>query len=153
MSSSGLRDQLQAIYDKHERLTPALVVEEARDESHPLHNRFEWDDAVAGEAWRKRQAGDLIRSVKIKRVTKGNASMSFPKVRAFQPIRTDDGYVYEPSEVVASDPFLTKMLLRDMEREWRTMRDRYDAFSEFWNMVYSDIPDLPDQDDVQEAAD
>jgi hypothetical protein len=32
----SLRDQLQAIYNERGKLTPTIVVDEARDESHPL---------------------------------------------------------------------------------------------------------------------
>ena len=34
-------------------LTPSAVVESARDEGSPLHDKFEWDDGVAAEAWRR----------------------------------------------------------------------------------------------------
>ena len=33
-------------------VTPPRVVEAARPESSPIHDAFEWDDVVAGEAWR-----------------------------------------------------------------------------------------------------
>lgn len=46
-------------------LTPAAVVDAARDESHPLHDRFEWDDSKAAEAHRLNQARVLIRSVRV----------------------------------------------------------------------------------------
>jgi hypothetical protein len=63
---SDLRDQLQNIADKYGgRITPAYVVDEARPPSHPLHHRFEWDDRIAGEAHRRRQAQELIQSVVI----------------------------------------------------------------------------------------
>lgn len=55
-----LRTALQGIYDQHQQLTPAIVVDEARDAAHPLHSRFDWNDATAGEAWRRQQAHELI---------------------------------------------------------------------------------------------
>jgi hypothetical protein len=50
--TTAIRDQLQSIYDEQGVLTPALVVETARDENHPLHASFEWDDGIAGEKYR-----------------------------------------------------------------------------------------------------
>ena len=56
------RDALRDICEERGRLTPEVVVEEARPTGHPLHHRFEWDDEAAGSAWRWHQAHDLIRS-------------------------------------------------------------------------------------------
>lgn len=134
----SLRDELQAVYDQHRKLTPALVVDEARPEEHPLHGRFEWDDSVAGEAWRRQQAHELIRSVK---VVYREADESGPQqhVRAFHAVRSAAGHVYEPVEKVVEDPFTTKLVLSDMEREWRTLRSRYENFAEFTAMVRRDL--------------
>lgn len=134
----SLRDQLQAIYDDHGKLTPALVVDEARDEAHPLHSRFEWDDAVAGEAWRRQQAHELIRSVRVvyKEADEKNSEHS---VRAYHAVRSEKEYVYEPVEKVAKDDFTRQLVLKDMEREWRALRRRYEQFEEFLAMVRRDM--------------
>jgi hypothetical protein len=134
----SLRDHLQAVYDRHGQLTPTLVVEEARDPAHPLHDRFEWDDSVAGEAWRRSQAQELIRSVKVvyREATEKEAAKS---VRAFHAVRREDGHVYEPVEKVIEDPFTKKLLLADMEREWKALHRRYQNFAEFADMVKRDL--------------
>ena len=114
------------------------MVEEAADERHPLHSRFEWDDLVAGHAWRLEQARSLIQSV---RITYKDASArgGARQVRAFQSIQTPDGRRYETSEDVAADPLLREMALRDMEREWKQLRDRYKHFVEFVEMIQRDL--------------
>lgn len=134
----SLRDHLQAIYDEHGRLTPAIVVDEARAKTHPLHSRFEWDNRVAGERWRREQAHELIRSVK---VVYREPSETDPgaDVRAWHAVRSDDGHVYEPAETVATDEFMSALVLRDMEREWRAMHRRYGGFREFVAMVRGDV--------------
>jgi hypothetical protein len=133
----SLRDQLQAIYDGHGKLTPAIVVDEARNEEHPLHTRFEWDDAAAGEAWRRQQAHELIRSVRVvyKEADEKNSERS---VRAYHAVRTEDGHAYEPVEKVTEDDFTRRLVLADMEREWKALRRRYDQFEEFLSMVRRD---------------
>lgn len=133
----SLRDQLQAIYDQAGTLTPALVVDTARDPGHPLHDRFDWDNAVAGEAWRKHQAHELITSVKI--VYREHEDGRQDKVRAYHAVRNETGFVYEPADVIAKDPLKSKILLQDMEREWRALRRRYQQFSEFFEMVRRDL--------------
>lgn len=69
---SGLtRQRLVAIREELEklgtetRLTPETVVEAARDPRSPLHDRFQWDDSVAGEAYRLQQARALIKQVRV----------------------------------------------------------------------------------------
>jgi hypothetical protein len=134
----NLRDHLQAIYDQRGQLTPSLVVDEARDPAHPLHSRFEWDDTVAGEAWRRSQAQQLIRSVRVvyREATEKEREKS---VRAFHAIRREEGHVYEPVERVVEDPFTKRLLLADMEREWKALHRRYQEFAEFAEMVKRDI--------------
>jgi hypothetical protein len=134
----SLRDQLQAIYDQQGQLTPRLVVDQARDASHPLHDRFEWNDAVAGEAWRRQQAHEMIRSV---RVVYREATDETPEksVRAFHAVRSEKGHVYEPAEKVAGDPFMARLVLNDMEREWRALKARYHQFDEFYQMIRRDL--------------
>lgn len=131
---SGLRDQLQAIYDQRGQLTPALVVDEARDKNHPLHSRFEWNDKIAGEAWRREQAAALIRSVSIvyKETSSGPA-----RVRAFTAIKPDDAHAhnYEPVEEVLADPVKRQIVLNAMNREWRVFKRRYEHLAEFASLI------------------
>lgn len=132
----SLRDQLQSIYDTHRTLTPGIVVDEARDPEHPLHARFEWDDTVAGEKWRHHQAHELITSVKI---AYKNSSGKAREIRQFHAIRKENGHVYEPTEEILRDDVMTRILMADMEREWRALKKRYDQFSEFRSMVLGDL--------------
>ena len=136
--TTDLRGQLQAVYDQHSELTPDLVVDVARDPEHPLHSRFEWDDSVAGEAWRRQQAHDLIRKV---RVVYREADETGPEksIRVFHAVRSDKGHVYEPVEKVVADDFTRRLLLNDMEREWKALRKRYQEFEEFLSMVRQDV--------------
>lgn len=135
---SGLRDELLAVRDQHGRLTPQVVVDTARDPGHPLHSRFEWDDSVAGEAWRRQQAHELIRKAK---VVYREADESTPEksVRAFVAIRAEEGHVFDPVEEVAEDPFRRKLALADMEREWKALFKRFQEYEEFFALVRRDV--------------
>lgn len=59
--------ELARIYTEKGVLTPDDVVSEAEDENNPLHPAFEWDDAAAGRKYRRRQAQELIYSVRVVR--------------------------------------------------------------------------------------
>lgn len=130
---SNLRDQLLAIREKHGYLDPAIVVEEARDKRHPLHARFEWDDKVAGEAYRRQQAHELIQVVR-----KPYDGPNGPKdVRAFIAVPRPDSKqpAYEPVEEVMQDEMTRKIVLAQMEREWRTLQARYGDLVEFGDLI------------------
>lgn len=144
----NLRDHLQAIHDQHGKLTPALVVTEARDPDHPLHHRFEWDDKVAGEKYRRVQAAALIRSV---RVTYAQGDDGRPKtVREFVNVArqspltdgaaVEDGddapeNVYMPTAVAMQNEFTRQLILRQCEIELRTIKAKYAHLREFANIV------------------
>lgn len=133
-------DELLAVRQQHGRLTPKLVVDTARNPAHPLHSRFEWDDSVAGEAWRRQQAHELIRKVK---VVYREADESAPEksVRAFVAVRAEEGHVFDPVEEVAQDAFRQRLVLADMEREWKALYARYKEFGEFLKLVRRDLGD------------
>lgn len=131
---SDLRGELENIRNKHGRLTPALVLEEARSSRHPLHARFEWDDGVAGERYRLEQAHDLISEV---RVSYSLSTGERRSVRGFHAVRASDvdQYDYEPIEDVLADPFKRKIVLADMQRQIGELVARYEHIGEFWQIL------------------
>lgn len=135
----SLRDHLQAIYDERGELTPALVVNVARDNRHPLHSRFNWNDTQAAEKWRQHQAHELIKSV---RIVYTSAKTGSPiTLRAFHAVKKPDTdrYVYEPTAVVMRDPMVMNLLRAEMYRDWQALKRRYEEFEEFWDMVGGEL--------------
>lgn len=132
---SALLDQLRDIRDEHGALTPQLVVDTARDPGHPLHARFEWDDQVAGEKWRLEQASQLLRVVKLP-----PAPGRPEDLRAFVAVKGRDTHRadYVPTEEALSDDFARTLVLRDMEREWRLLKRRYQHMREFADLILRD---------------
>lgn len=129
----NLRDELQAIYDQHGRLTPALVVEEARPKDHPLHGLvFDRNKADAAEAWYLHRAHKLIQRV---RVTKAEAEeeSGTAGIRRFHAVRGSgpESYVYEPIEKIATDPFLFQTLKRELERAVKEAQHKQEEFIEY----------------------
>lgn len=130
---SDLATELQSIRKRHRRLTPKIVLEEARDEAHPLHDRFEWDDAVAGEAYRLTQARELIMRVKMRREDAPDAK----PIRRFYAIRAADSdeYTYDDIEDILQDGFRRKLLLNEMRRRLDELEQQYGALQEFWSSI------------------
>ncbi len=131
-----LRDHLTAIRDERGSLTPALVVDTARDPEHPLHSRFEWDDTTAAEKWRLEQAGQLLRIVTLPRdATRAHDLRAFVAVKG-QDSRSSD---YIPTEEAMADEFTRRLVLADMNREWRQLKKRYEHMAEFASLILSDL--------------
>lgn len=132
----SLRDQLQSIYDQHGRLTPAIVLDEARPKRSPLHRHFQWDDGIAAEEFRKVQARDLIQSVKIVRIREDSTNA---RVRAYTSVRDGDDFAYRATEEILTDPLMARMALGDMEREWRTFKARWQHMKEFRELLLQEL--------------
>lgn len=133
---ADLKSELLAIREQFGKLTPAVVLEAATEESHPLHNRFEWDDSVAGHKYRLGQARELIRVVREKFVDRTDQPND---TRFFYSIPREDGRVYEPLPEVLGDDLATRVLIQAMEREWRQLRKRYEKFEAFRAIVLRDL--------------
>jgi hypothetical protein len=104
-------DLLMAMYERDGKLIPDQVVSEAADPSSPLHDRFEWDDAIAGHQHRKEQARALIRKVRL--VVNQN-----PPVRAFVHVRSTGSYlpIREAMTVVDYREQVLEQFQRDADR-------------------------------------
>lgn len=136
---ADLRASLTRIYETQGELTPQHVVDDARPETSELHHRFEWDDELAGEAYRRTQAAELIRSVRIQFAVDSDTSER-KYVRAFSSAREAGdaeraGYV--PTEELVQDELATKILLKAFEREIADLKRKYGHLSEFAQMMMS----------------
>lgn len=87
------------------------VLDEAKDESSPLHGHFEWDDSVAAEAHRRYQARVLIQRCKITVVESEPTT-----IRAFVSLQSDReaGGGYRMTTKVMDDAALREELLHDI---------------------------------------
>lgn len=130
----SIRDILHELYEQHGELTAELLVDVARNAAHPLHDQFEWDDAVAGEEHRKHQARRLIARVKVRYVDPRNDAHTV-KARAYHSVRTPAGQAYRSTDDVVTDPYMRQLMRRQMYRDFQAMLDRYNGFDELWAMI------------------
>lgn len=127
------REALVALVERDGRITPASVLDEARDEASPLHPHFEWDDSEAAEQYRLVQARGLIRRYKVTVEVKPD---TFVKVRQFSSVPSAD-----PEHPDEHDYTLTSEALKDDEqrdfifqqciREIASLRAKYGALVDF----------------------
>jgi hypothetical protein len=112
---------LELAEKNNRRLSPAVVLEHARDPGSALHDEFEWDDTKAGEAFRLVQAGALIRSVRIKVVTESDnpkrVSISVQRAIVSVPsLRGSDEGSYVPITALADTTELVREIIEQLER-------------------------------------
>jgi hypothetical protein len=132
---ADLRSLLEGVRSEFGTLTPRTVVDAARPVNSPLHSRFEWDDAVAGEAWRREQASALIRSV---RVTYAEDKSGPKDVRAFVSVRSDESphsATYIPTDEALLDDFTRRLVLAECEREIASLKSKYGHLKEFASLL------------------
>lgn len=72
-----------------DRLRAEDVVAESRPKSAPLHRAFEWDNATAGEEWRRHQARRMIQTVVI--VSDDEDDETAVEAQVFFHTKDDDG--------------------------------------------------------------
>lgn len=101
-------------------LKPKAVVDAARRKSHPLHKHFEWEDAVAAEAYRLDQARALIRVVRVvdEETAEGNT-------RAFISINENRRVAYRSAEQVKTSADLQLAVLKQAQRDLEAFERRY----------------------------
>jgi hypothetical protein len=65
MRAEELAQELEKIESADGQLTPAGVVQKAKNPKHPLHGEFEWDNSKAGYQYRLQQARVLIQRARV----------------------------------------------------------------------------------------
>ena len=130
--SAAVEEALEDVLLKHGRLTGEVVVKEAEDPAHPLHDRFDWDDSDAAAKWRVHQAEGLIRSIKVRRVTPTGDSQVYRRFVSRREIGEVAPGEFVTVESVVGNPDREDALLRQMMREIETLRRRYSAYEDLF---------------------
>lgn len=123
----GQHLELLRLQNKGE-LTPADVVQDARNRNSPLHSFFEWDDGAAAEAYRLQQARGLIRSVVAIYVSEEKPAA---RVRAFVHIPEKEAPHYRATGQAMSQAKTRKLVLQRAWAELQAWRQRYKDLAEF----------------------
>jgi hypothetical protein len=120
-------------------ITPDDVLRNAKSESSPIHDCFEWDDTVAGEKFRFIQAAMLIRSVKVRVETHPQEE---PKiVRAFVSVTTETDKTdesinkYVPLESALRNEGYRHQMIENALRELKAFQRKYALLSELSSVI------------------
>ena len=101
------------------RISPRQLVDAAAKLTHPLHDRFEWDNGKAGDAYRLEQARRLIRSVQVVITTEEREYSCVGYVH--DPESEEQGYI--SVERIKRDPATAReMLSQELARAVGVMK-------------------------------
>lgn len=140
MSTSTYEQILRSLAEQQGGvLTPEAVLDYARPDDSPLHTYFEWDDSVAGEKYRYRQAQGLITKVKVTKVVAPTRSV---EVRAFLPVKENDAGeaikgTYKPIEGLNGREI--EIIRAQMERDLAVLKRKYATYSEVFDQMLSEM--------------
>lgn len=153
---SPIAEELVQIQKAHRGLLrPVDVVAFARNPKTALHAQFDWEDSVAAEKWRLRQAQEVIRlSVTV-------ISSKVGSVRAFVSLSSDrqkKGGGYRAVVDVLDDAGLLRQMLADAFDDLRAFKDKYEKLKQLqpiWkamNKVEKLLPRSSQQQPERKAA-
>jgi hypothetical protein len=131
------RDELSALVAAHGgAITPAQVVNFARNPATALHGLFVWDDTEAARKYREVQAQTYLRAV-VRLIPRENDEPV--SVRAFVSLSTDRGSsVYRPIVDVLNDDEARAVLVADAQRELAALKQKYAHLQELahvWDAI------------------
>lgn len=127
--------ELERIQSKRGKLTPQIVVEEAKPKGSPLH-RLIYDGTTADEAlakYRLFRAGHILRSIIV--VEEGAKEVIV--TRGFESVVVDGEREYMPVATAADDPEMREQVRGRYLRMLRTAKDGLRGFDEMADLVAS----------------
>lgn len=107
------------------KLTPEMVVRDAKPKRSPLHKAFEWDDTKAAASFRLVQAGDLIRAI----IVVTDEAPDAAPVRAFVHVEDEEKH-YTSVQCVMSDKELRAQVINRALKEVTDWQRRYEDYKE-----------------------
>lgn len=121
----SVRQELFELYHRDGVITPAAVVDKARDPDTALHSQIDWDNEEAGGKWRLHQARMLIVRYDVVVETAPETNI---RVRQF--VNTGPSS-YTPIDDAFADPASREMVMHQATRELAALRRKYDQLVDF----------------------
>jgi hypothetical protein len=143
-SARAVKEELDRLKGNRGSLAADDVLDAARDPSSPMHGAFTWDDSEAAELWRREQARELIRAVRVVTILKGpsgkeSTAAAVPVYASYRP--AGEGRAYREVYAALGDPDHARALLKEAIDDLAKFRRRYAALRELAG-VFREVDDL-----------
>lgn len=145
--------EIERIEKKYGKVTSELLLQDAEPEDAPLHELFEWDDAVAGKKYRLQQATCIILNLAVEKEIEQKPK----KVRAYYNVAKDEKRgKFINVESAFSNPDTVDIILKRAYRELQAFTKKYENLTELapvFNAIESIRKDiLGDEEDGQSES-
>lgn len=113
-------------------VTPAAVVAAARPKRSPMHGLFEWDNTIAAEAWRLRQARQAIISLTVEVEQSGAVARALIFTHEPEPDAEEepgDGAYVRPSDMTEAQIARVKSYLRSVVEQARASLRQFERLT------------------------
>lgn len=120
--------EFERIEKEYGKVTSELLLQNAEAEDSPLHELFEWDDAVAGHKYRLTQATNVIINLAIE-VEKEQKPR---KIRAYYNVSdTERKGRFINAESAFANPDTKEIILKRAYKEMQSFMQKYENLTEF----------------------
>ena len=128
---------LQKLEEEKGSVTREDFLESARSEDSEIHKLFEWDDTVAAEKYRLRQATDIIHSIKITVMEdeKQPVSMKAFVIPGYTEKQFGKKGGYVNIRRATEDADTKDMILHDARKNARWFMDKYRSIEELAEVI------------------
>lgn len=112
-------------------LSPQTLLDASRDVAAPLHDEFEWNDEVAAEKYRLRQARSIIQNI----VCATIHDEEVIEERAFVSVRPNPVSAYVSLQRALSNDEWKEHLLKTAKDELQVFRAKYGRISQLASVI------------------
>lgn len=129
--------EIERLEKAYGSVTAELLVNEARPITSPIHNLFEWNDAIAAENFRKQQATKVLCALTIENV-QGREVRAYVNIAtgAPDPVRRTGTFINVTDAF--SDPNKRAIVLQVALRELNELKQKYKELTEL-NKIFTAI--------------
>ena len=130
-------EELERLEAENGSVTKEMVVDAARPEDSVMHRIFEWNDAKAGEMWRRQQAKVMLSSLHI--VVETQDEQQEPQtitIRAYSNIEEDNSR-FKARYINTTTALINERdrLVKNAERELEEFSRKYRTLTEFADII------------------
>lgn len=138
VSAEKVAHHLQKLEEENGSVTREDFLESARSEDSEMHKLFEWDDSIAAEKYRLRQATDIIHSIKVTVVEEKKEPVSMkafviPDYTGKAAVGKKGGYINIRKAVESEDTRAD--LLNDARKNVQWFMGKYRAITELSGVI------------------
>jgi hypothetical protein len=129
--------ELETLYEEHGKLTPVLIVDDARNPDRETHQLIEWDETEAATKYRLEQARYIMRNIIVVRTEPATATEDekIIRFRAFENVDVEEGRYFMPMQTALQRDDTRSYMLQQAMRALSSFRRKYGMIQELSTVI------------------